>query len=131
MGADSALQPFGHAGANHASPSVCGTARLLRRDRLVKAAHGHRSCVVEPYASQGQGSALQRLKVRLHACHAARDMCTLADRIGVLCEASFSGVKLWARPGDDPQRLEAAYHAQLRLPLGHKIAQARDILPPP
>ena len=58
---------------------------------------------------------------------AASDLCRLADRIGVLCEAEFNGVKLWARPGDNPLRLVDSFHAQLKRPAGHyKIAQARD-----
>lgn len=57
---------------------------------------------------------------------AASDLCQLSDRIGVLCEADFNGVKLWARPGDNPLRLVDAYHEQIKLPDRHiKIAQAR------
>lgn len=56
---------------------------------------------------------------------AASDLCQLADRIGVLCEADFNGVKLWARPGDNPLRLVDAYHEQLkRPPQAYKIAKA-------
>lgn len=56
---------------------------------------------------------------------AASDLCQLADRIGVLCEADFNGVKLWARPGDNPLRLVDAYHEQLkRPPQTYKIAKA-------
>lgn len=55
---------------------------------------------------------------------AASEMCQLADRIGVRCEASFNGVKLWARPGDNPLRLVDAYHEQLQSKSQHKIAQA-------
>ena len=55
---------------------------------------------------------------------AASDLCQLADRIGVLCEADFNGVKLWARPGDNPLRLADAYHTQLHSKSTHKIAQA-------
>lgn len=57
---------------------------------------------------------------------AANDLCQLADRIGVLCEADFNGVKLWARPGSNPLRLVESYHEQLKRPAGHfKIAQDR------
>ena len=56
---------------------------------------------------------------------AASDLCQLADRIGVLCEADFNGVKLWARPGDNPLRLVESYHEALKKPTPHKIAQAR------
>ena len=56
---------------------------------------------------------------------AAIDLCQLADRVGVLCEADFNGVKLWARPGDNPLRLAESYHEQLRSKFTHKIAQAR------
>lgn len=56
---------------------------------------------------------------------AASDLCQLADRIGVLCEADFNGVKLWARPGDNPLRLVDAYHEQLKRPAqAYKIAKA-------
>lgn len=57
---------------------------------------------------------------------AASDLCQLADRIGVLCEADFNGVKLWARPGDNPLRLVDDFHKQIQRPAAHiKIAQAR------
>ncbi len=39
MGAQRASQPFGHTTANLASGGVCSTARLLRRDRVVKTVH--------------------------------------------------------------------------------------------
>ena len=29
----------------------------------------------------------------------ATELCQLADRVGVRCEAAFNDVKLWARPG--------------------------------
>lgn len=55
---------------------------------------------------------------------AACDLCSLSDRIGVLVEADFNGVKLWARPGDNPLQLEAAYHRALSSKATYKIAQA-------
>lgn len=58
---------------------------------------------------------------------AARDLCQLADRVGVLCEAKFNGVILWARPSDNQQRLAESYFDQLQRPPGHyKIAQDRN-----
>jgi len=54
----------------------------------------------------------------------AVELCQLADRVGVRCEAGFNGVKLWARPGDNPLRLVDAFHAELKKPGAHKIAQA-------
>ncbi len=55
---------------------------------------------------------------------AARDLCRLADRVGILCELPFNDVKLWARPGDDPQKLVQAFHEQLKRPREHyKIAK--------
>jgi len=55
---------------------------------------------------------------------ACRDLCELADRIGVLCEADFNGVKLWARPGNNYLELAAAWRVQMDRPAGHyKIAQ--------
>lgn len=54
----------------------------------------------------------------------ASEMCQLADRIGVRCEVMFNGVKLWARPGDNPLRLVDAFHEQLKSKHQHKIAQA-------
>lgn len=56
---------------------------------------------------------------------AASEMCQLADRIGVMCEAQFNGVKLWARPGDNPLRLVEVYDEQLQSKLTHKIAQVK------
>ena len=60
---------------------------------------------------------------------AAHDMCRLAGRIGVLCEAPFNGVKLWARPGDNPAKLVEAFHTELQSKRPYKIAQARDVNP--
>lgn len=54
----------------------------------------------------------------------ATELCQLADRIGVRCEAKFNGVKLWARPGDNPLRLVEAFDRELGRPGQHKIAQA-------
>jgi hypothetical protein len=70
------------------------------------------------------------LKVELLAGTDVRDaaceLCQLADRIGVLCEANFNGVKLWARPGDNPLRLAEAFHEQMKRPAHSiKIAQSR------
>lgn len=69
------------------------------------------------------------LKVELFAGirvdEAAADLCELANRIGVRCEADFNGVKLWARPGDDPQRLAASWDEQIKRPAHlYRIAQA-------
>ena len=58
---------------------------------------------------------------------AACDLCELAGRVGVLVEAQFNGVKLWARPGDNPLKLVDAFHLQLQSKHTHKIAQARDV----
>lgn len=70
-----------------------------------------------------------RLKVEAFAgsdiADAARDLCDLAEQTGVLCECDFNGVSVWARPGDDPVSLAAAYDEQIKLPAGrYKIAQA-------
>lgn len=54
----------------------------------------------------------------------AVELCQLADRVGVRCEAGFNGVKLWARPGDNPLRLVEAFHVELKKPGAHKIAQS-------
>lgn len=69
------------------------------------------------------------LKVELFAgidiSAATADLCELANRIGVRCEADFNGVKLWARPGDDPQRLADAWGEQIKQPANlYRIAQA-------
>lgn len=53
----------------------------------------------------------------------SRDLCQLADRVGVLCEVNFNGVLLWARPGVDPLKLVDAYHVQLRKSFTTRIAQ--------
>ena len=67
---------------------------------------------VEPFA----GSDIQAVSMEL---------CQLADRVGVRCEAAFNGVKLWARPGDNPLRLVEAFHVELKKPTtAHKIAQS-------
>jgi len=70
------------------------------------------------------------LKIELFAGtdvrNAACDLCELSNRIGVLVEANFNGVKLWARPGDNPLKLVDAFHQQLQSKFSHKIAQARD-----
>lgn len=71
------------------------------------------------------------LKVELFAGtdirSATSDLCDFAERIGVMVEADFNGVKLWARPGDNPLRLADAYEIQLRSEFTPKIAQARDV----
>lgn len=36
---------------------------------------------------------------------AAREMCELATRLGITCEAKMNGVTVWARPHDDPKEL--------------------------
>jgi hypothetical protein len=55
---------------------------------------------------------------------ATSDLCELATRIGVRCEADFNGVKLIARPKDSWPRLVDAYYRQLQQKEHHKIAQA-------
>lgn len=69
------------------------------------------------------------LEVRLFAGVGVRDacveLCQLADRVNALCEADFNGVKLWARPGDNPLRLADAWDEQMKRPASiHRIAQA-------
>ncbi len=71
-----------------------------------------------------------QVKVELFAgtdiAAAAADLCELSNRIGTLCEAKFNGVHLWARPGDDPQLLIAAWDEQIKRPsTAYKIAQVR------
>lgn len=56
---------------------------------------------------------------------AARDLCELANRVGVLTEADFNSVTLLARPGDDSLKLVEAYHNALKSKYSYKIAQAR------
>jgi hypothetical protein len=72
-----------------------------------------------------------QLKVQLFAgtdvAAAAADLCELANRVGTLCEAEFNGVHLWARPGNDPALLVAAWDEQMKRPSGvYKIAQVRS-----
>jgi hypothetical protein len=57
---------------------------------------------------------------------AARDLCRLSNRVGILCELQFNDVKLWARPGDDEHKLVASYKRQIGSKFTHKIAQAVD-----
>lgn len=57
---------------------------------------------------------------------ACRDLCALADRVGILCELGFNGVKLWAYPGTDPAQLAKAWAVQMERPAhAYKIASAR------
>lgn len=71
------------------------------------------------------------LKVELFAGtdirNAACDLCELSNRVGVLIEGSFNGVKLWARPNDNPLKLVEAYDKEIGSTRTHKIAQARDV----
>lgn len=56
-----------------------------------------------------------------------KELCELANRIGVRCEAEFNGVHLWARPWDDPAQLVKAFHEQIsRADHLYKITQASD-----
>lgn len=63
---------------------------------------------------------------------AAQELCLLAERVGALCVAAlcvadFNGVKLWARPGDDPLLLAASYDREIQRPATiYRIAQARE-----
>ncbi len=57
-----------------------------------------------------------------------RELCALADRVGILCEAEFNTVRVWAYPGTDPQQLVKAWRKQLELPEHFfKIANARPV----
>jgi hypothetical protein len=57
---------------------------------------------------------------------ACRDLCALADRVGILCEVPFNGVKLWAYPGTDPAQLVKAWDVQMKRPEHiYRIASAR------
>ena len=57
---------------------------------------------------------------------ACRDLCALADRVGILCEVGFNGVRLWAYPGTDPAQLAKAWAVQMeRTAHVYKIASAR------
>jgi hypothetical protein len=71
------------------------------------------------------------LKVELFpACaidDAARDLCTLSERIGCLCEAEFNGVTLWARPGDNPRQIARHYMELVDSDCRIKIAQHRRL----
>lgn len=52
------------------------------------------------------------------------DLCELANRTGCLVEASFNGIKLWARRADNPLELVEAYEKELSAPKS-KITQCR------
>lgn len=45
----------------------------------------------------------------------AGDLCRLAERLVVNCEAEFNGVRLRARPGDSPHDLVWRYHASFEI----------------
>lgn len=53
---------------------------------------------------------------------AARDMCSLADRLGFGVEADFNGVSLMANPRGDAAALIERYRAELRRDGNVKIA---------
>jgi len=57
---------------------------------------------------------------------AACDLCELANRVGVMTEAKFNTVTLWARPGDNPLKLAEAYEISVKNGSTFKIAQASD-----
>ena len=57
---------------------------------------------------------------------ACRDLCALADRVGILCEVGFNGVKVWAYPGTDPVQLVEAWNVQMERPSNlYRIASVR------
>lgn len=68
-----------------------------------------------------------RLKLEVFAGvdvdEAAKELCHLSNRIGILCSAKFNEVELWARPGDDPEKLAASFHEQLQNKFTYKIAK--------
>ena len=67
------------------------------------------------------------LKVELSAGtdirEACCDICELAGRVGCLVEASFNGVLLWAREGDNPLVLADAYAKASASKNKFKVAQ--------
>lgn len=59
---------------------------------------------------------------------ACRDLCALADRVGILCEVPFNGVKVWAYPGTSPAQLVKSWGEQMERPEHvYKIASARPL----
>lgn len=57
----------------------------------------------------------------------AIDLCDVANRVGVLCEANFNDVRLWARPGNDPATLVEAYQQKCDEPSPFtNIAQVKE-----
>ncbi len=59
-----------------------------------------------------------------------RDLCALADRVGLLCEVPFNGVKLWAYPGGTPAELAKAWDEQMTRPANlYRIAMTRPANP--
>lgn len=59
---------------------------------------------------------------------ACRDLCALADRVGILCEVPFNGVMVWAYPGTDPAQLVKSWGEQMERPAHvYKIASARPV----
>lgn len=76
----------------------------------------------------------RRTSIRLHVEvfagttveRAASDMIALANQTGVLVVADFNGVKLWARAGNDPKAIAAAYDVEIQKPAHlYRIAQDR------
>ena len=41
---------------------------------------------------------------------AAAELCALADKLGLLCEADFNGVAMYAMPGDSAKNLANKVH---------------------
>lgn len=58
---------------------------------------------------------------------ACSDLVGVANRVGVLCEAEFNDVFLWARPGDDPGEIVRDYGKQMDSKCKVKIAQHRRL----
>ena len=58
---------------------------------------------------------------------ACSDLVGVANRVGVLCEAKFNDVILWARPADDPSEIVKSYHMQMDSKSSFKIAQHRRL----
>lgn len=54
-----------------------------------------------------------------------RELCILASRLGIRCEAECNGVQIWASPGDDEKLLFKEYLMQLKSIALYKIACVR------
>ena len=55
----------------------------------------------------------------------ARDLCQLAERVGLMCKARFNGITLLVDQGDNPETLVANYHDAIKSAHPSRLATGR------